>query len=178
MKKNMLKLFNPKVYVEDFTKLNIEKLKNQGIKLLVCDIDNTLVAHDEAHPNETVVAFIRNIQEQGMKIYLVSNNHHERVHTFAKELQVPCYAFAKKPLKKTYRKIIKDSGFQPHEIAAIGDQLLTDVLGANRMGMVAMLTKPLVQKDLKVTKFNRQFENMIYRQLQRKNKLTKGEYYD
>lgn len=174
----MLKLFYPKVYVQNFLDVNVEKLKKLGIKLIVCDIDNTLVAHDIAHPDEQVKAFIQRVQAAGLEIYLVSNNHYDRVSTFAKSLNVPCYPFAKKPLKKTYRQILKDAKVRPNEVAALGDQLLTDVLGANRMGIYPMLTQPLVQKDLKVTKINRTFENMIYRQLERKNLLKKGEYYD
>ncbi|MGL5541321.1 MAG: YqeG family HAD IIIA-type phosphatase, partial [Erysipelotrichaceae bacterium] len=114
----------------------------------------------------------------GIALYLVSNNHHERVSTFAAELDVPIYPFAKKPLKGTYRRILADSKVPANQIAALGDQLLTDVLGANRMGMLAMLTKPIAQKDLKVTKINRVLENLVFARLARKKKLIKGEYYD
>ncbi|MGL5977691.1 MAG: YqeG family HAD IIIA-type phosphatase [Erysipelotrichaceae bacterium] len=174
----MLSKFYPNVYVERYTALNVEKLKQQGITLLLCDIDNTLVAHDEALPNEEVIAFVQRVQAAGIAIVLVSNNKLKRVQTFAEALGLPYYAFAKKPLKQTYRQILKDLQVEPKHIAAFGDQLLTDVLGANRMGIYPMLTKPLVIRDLNVTKINRSLENFVFFLLKRTHALSKGEYYD
>ena len=76
----------------------------------------------------------------------VSNNVKERVETFAREFHAPCYPFAKKPLKRTYRKDDeRDCGYAPHQIAVLGDQLLTDMLGANRMHFYSILTKPVAE---------------------------------
>ncbi len=173
-----MKLFTPDYYVESYRAIDIEKLKKRGICLLVCDIDNTLVAHDCAYADEDVRAFVERIKQSGIKIAFVSNNVKERVETFAKEFDAPCYPFAKKPLKITYRKMVKELGYAPHQIAVVGDQLLTDMLGANRMGFYTILTTPVAKRDLTCTKVNRIFENMVFQLLEKQGKLKRGEYDD
>lgn len=172
------KLFTPDYYIRNYQCLNIARLVERNIKVLVCDIDNTLVAHDEKYPNEQVKQFIQRIKDTGIKVVLVSNNVKERVETFAKDLDVATYPFARKPLKGTYLKMMKDSGCKANEIAVLGDQLLTDMLGANRIGFYTILTHPVAQKDLTCTKINRVIENMVYKVLAMRGKLHKGEYDD
>lgn len=172
----MRKMFTPDYYIKSYKNLNIDRLRQQQIKVLVCDIDNTLVAHDEAYPDEYVKAFIQRVKDAGIRVVLVSNNVKERVETFAKELDVKTYPFAKKPLKTTYLKLMKDCGCGPKEIAVLGDQLLTDMLGANRVGFYTILTHPVAQKDLTCTKINRVVENMVFGLLKAQGKLQKGEF--
>lgn len=172
----MKKFFAPDYYIKTYRDLNIERLKQRGIKVLVCDIDNTLVAHDIKTPDEDVKAFIQRVKDAGMQVVLVSNNVKERVDLFAKDLHVKTYPFARKPLKGTYRKMMQDSGCGKQEIAVLGDQLLTDMLGANRIGFYTILTNPVAKKDLTCTKINRVFENMVYKVLKFRGKLVKGEY--
>lgn len=171
----MLRLFTPNKYIKDFRYVDIDDLKKHGIKLVICDIDNTLVAHDEKHPNEEVKAFVKEMQTH-FAFCLISNNFNERVTTFAKDLHVPCYSMAKKPLKLTYQKIMREMGYPASQIASIGDQIMTDVLGGNRCHIYTILTHPLVVKDLASTKINRVFENMVFQRLAKKGILTKGEF--
>ena len=172
----MRKLFTPDYYIKNFQSLDLNRLLERNIKVLVCDIDNTLVAHDEADPSEAVKAFVQSVKAKGIQVVLVSNNVKERVERFAKELDVKTYPFAQKPLKKTYLKMMKDANCAPDEIAVLGDQLLTDMLGANRVGFYTILTNPVAQKDLTCTKINRFFENMVFEVLKLQGKLHKGEY--
>lgn len=171
----MLRLFTPKKYVKDYRFVDIDDLRKNNIKLVICDIDNTLVAHDEKHPNEDVKQFVKSMQEH-FSFCLISNNFNERVTTFASDLHVPCYSMAKKPLKLTYHKIMREMGFKADEIASIGDQIMTDILGGNRCHIYTILTHPLVERDLKSTKINRIFENMVFRALAKRNILKKGEF--
>lgn len=170
------KLFAPDYYIRTYRDLNLERLKQRNIKVLVCDIDNTLVAHDVKTADDDVKAFIQRVKDAGIKVVLVSNNVKERVDAFAKDLDVETYPFARKPLKGTYRKMLQDSGCAKQEIAVLGDQLLTDMLGANRMGFYTILSNPVAKKDLTCTKINRVFENMVYKLLKVQGKLIKGEY--
>lgn len=172
----MRKLFTPDYYIENFQSLDLNRLLERNIKVLVCDIDNTLVAHDEAEPSEAVKTFIQNVKAKGIQVVLVSNNVKERVERFAQELEVKTYPFARKPLKGTYLKMMKDANCAPAQIAVLGDQLLTDMLGANRVGFYTILTNPVAQKDLTCTKINRFFENMVFEVLRMQGKLHKGEY--
>ncbi len=172
----MLEIFTPNQYIKNYNELDIKGLKQQGIKLLICDIDNTLVAHDEAHPNADVYRFVDKVINSGLKFCFISNNSKERVELFAKSLKVKTYHFAKKPLKITYRKILKDYGLNANQVACIGDQIMTDVLGGNRMKIYTILTAPLVLRDITSTKVNRVFENQVFKQLERKGILKRGEF--
>ena len=172
----MLRLFKPDHYIENFQQFNLERLKEKGIKLLICDIDNTLVAHDEPYPTKEVVSFVKKVRSMNIEFVLISNNTIERSEKFAKHLEVDFYGFAKKPLKTTYKKILNDYNVSVHELASLGDQLLTDVLGSRRMKIDTTLTKPLYASDNGYTKINRRIENLIYRLLARRNYLIRGVY--
>lgn len=174
----MLKLFTPNYYIHRFDALSSTYLKEHGIRLLLCDIDNTLVAHDVALPNEQVISFLKGIQDAGITIVFVSNNVEERVKTFVEGcgLQAEYYPFAMKPLSKTYRKVLKKYQVQRNEVAMLGDQLMTDMLGANWMRFHTILTAPVVQRDLSFTKVNRVFEAAVFYLLKKTGKLKKGEF--
>ncbi len=174
----MLKWFYPKLYISSYQLLNPDYLKQHHIKLLVCDIDNTLVPHDVANPDEAVFAFVEKMKEHGILMALVSNNVEERVKVFAKPLGIPYYPFAKKPFQKQYHQILKDFKLSRDEVAVLGDQLLTDMLGGNLAHFYTILSKPVVTRDLKWTKINRLFENLIYRLLEHKKLLIRGEFDD
>ena len=170
----MIRLFRPFKYIKSFHFIDINHLKEHKKKLIICDIDNTLVAHDEALPSQAVKDFVLQVQNAGLLICLISNNNKERVQRFADALKIKCYGFAKKPLRLTYKQILKDYNMKPSDIVAVGDQLLTDVLGGNRMNIDVILTHPLVTRDLKATKLNRRLENQIYRHLEKKKIMKRG----
>ncbi|MBR3839918.1 MAG: YqeG family HAD IIIA-type phosphatase [Erysipelotrichales bacterium] len=174
----MIKLFLPKMYIKNFQCLNLESLKAKGIKVLICDIDNTLAPHDEAKPTETAVAFIEKAKSMGFKIAVVSNNTKARVSTFCDGLDVFYVNSAKKPLPFGFIKIRKHFGVEKHQIAMLGDQLLTDMFGANFYGVFPVLTSPLVIRDIAITKFNRKLENKVFDALAKKKMLVRGEYYE
>ena len=170
----MIRLFKPFKYVRSFRSIDVDNLIEHKKKLVICDIDNTLVAHDEALPSQEAKDFIKRVQDAGLQICLISNNNKDRVKLFADALEVPYYGFAKKPLRVTYKQILKDYNMKPSDIVAVGDQLLTDVFGGNRMSIDTILTHPLVTRDLKTTKLNRRLENQIYRRLEKKNVMKRG----
>lgn len=172
----MRKLFTPDYYIHGFDALTPAYLKKYGIQLLACDIDNTLIPHDEELPSEKALVFLNEMKKAGIKIVFISNNVEERVTIFANGLDIPCYPFAMKPLKKTYRRMLKDVKIEKAHIAVLGDQLLTDMLGANRMGLHTILTAPIVQRDLSFTKINRIVESFIFFILKLTNRLRKGEF--
>ena len=174
----MLKIFVPDLYIKNYTKLNIAYLKQRNIKLLVCDIDNTLVPFDQHYPDEGVFAFIKEFKDNDITLVLISNNKLERVERFAKDLHVRCYPSAHKPLKKTYLQVLKDHGLKADQVASIGDQLLTDVLGSKRCQILTILAQPLVKRDIKYTKINRFIEKGVYYLLERFDLLKRGEFSD
>ena len=171
-------LFVPDMYAQSVFTINYEKLKKSGIKCLLFDLDNTLcpVAIDKI--NKKTKDLFEELKEQGFKLVIISNSHKPRLAPFKEDLNVDVSASSKKPLKSKYQRILKTFGFKDYEVAAIGDQLLTDILGANRMNFTSILVNPISKNDLKVTKFNRIFERKIMKHLAKKGLFESGVYYD
>lgn len=174
----MLRYFQPKMYLKSYQDLDLKRLQTLNKQLIICDIDNTLVAHTTATANDSVVKFINKLLEANFLVVLVSNNSKARVEKFANSLNLEYFSNAKKPLKFVYKDILNHYQLPAEAAVAIGDQLLTDVLGANRMRIFSVLTKPLVKRDIFYTKINRFFENIVYFLLDKAKLLTKGKYYD
>ena len=170
----MLKLFLPDLYIKDYKDLKIDYLRNKGIKMLICDIDNTLVPFDQHYPDDGVFAFIEDLKKNDIIHVLISNNKTFRVKEFAKVLNFSYYPSVKKQLKITYRKVLNDFQIYKGEVATLGDQLLTDVLGSKRIGLLTILAKPLVTRDINYTKINRFIERYVYQLLERKGYLKRG----
>lgn len=172
-----MRLFRPHITYKSYKDIDLNLLLNNNINTILIDIDNTLAPHDEQLPNSDVIKFINDIKNKGFNIFTLSNNSLDRVNMFSNALDVKGYSFSLKPLKKTYKKVLKEN---PNlgNICVIGDQLLTDILGGNRMKFMTIYTRPLVQKDITFTKFNRFFEKFIINRLEKKNLLNLGEYYE
>lgn len=173
-----INMFKPNLYISKFNVLTSDMLKKNHCHVLLCDIDNTLIPHDQKEASQEAITFLNQLHNDKITIVLISNNNEKRVSHFMKDLAHVYYPSAKKPLKYTYKKIMNDLQCNQNEVAIMGDQLLTDILGGNRMGFYTILTKPLVERDLKITKFNRILENWIYKRFAKKNILVKGEFDD
>lgn len=174
-----MRWFQPRYYVKNFEHISIPHLKKEGIRLLLCDIDNTLVSYDDKKPNEKVVRFIDSIQESGIDVSLCSNATKERATRFSEDLHVKeTYYFSCKPLPMKFHKALKEHHLQANQVALIGDQLFTDMLGGNLAGLYTILTAPISEKDSIPTKINRCFEQIIYHWLEKKGKLKRGVFDD
>lgn len=170
-------IFIPDMYQKSIYDIDYKKLKNKGIKCLLFDLDNTLTPVNEDVPNKRVKELFLFL-EKDFKLIILSNSKKKRLIPFKEGLNVDAAASSKKPFKKKYIKIMNIYQFKEHEIAAIGDQLLTDICGANRVGITSILINPIGDFEKFGTKINRFFEKFIYRRLKRKNVLKKGDYYD
>lgn len=164
----MFRFLKPDMQIHSYLELDANKLIKEGISLLICDIDNTLAVHDEAYPCDEVYQFVSMIQSAGLQICLISNNRKERVERFGKALGINSYAFALKPMKHTYRMILKDYQVSSAESVCLGDQLLTDGLGAKRMKMKMILCQPLSEKDIIYTRINRHIEQWILKMFEKR----------
>lgn len=169
--------FIPDIYQKNIYDIDYQKLKKKGIKCLLFDLDNTLVPVKTDVPSKKVKELF-NYLEKDFKVIIVSNSNKKRLIPFKEGLNVDVAASAKKPFKTKYVKIMEMYKFKEHEIAAVGDQLLTDIQGANNMGITSVLVNPIGEYEKFGTKINRFFEGFIKRKLKRKNILVKGEYYD
>lgn len=153
------KKFLPNTYVDKIENINYELLKKQGVKSLFFDLDNTVIAYDEHFIEGRILQFLLSLQKD-FKIVIVSNSPKKRVKPAAGQLQY--VHFAKKPLKLGLKKAIKKVGSNKDEVVLIGDQILTDVFGANRLGIRVILVKPIKKSSDKwITSFNRSIARKI-----------------
>lgn len=154
-------LLYPKIYLENVRQISIEFLNKNNIKALILDVDNTLIDFDKNMPEGTK-KWCEDLKKQGIKFCILSNsNKKEKVEKVAKELGIDYFYFATKPLKRGFNKAINYLKEKNENIAAVGDQIFTDIIGANRCKMYSILVKPIKQKDLLVTKIKRPLENMV-----------------
>lgn len=170
-------LFIPDMYQKSIYNIDYKKLKKRGIKCLLFDLDNTLIPYSVDVPTNKVKDLFLRLEED-FKIIIMSNSGKKRLIPFKEQLNVDVAFSSCKPLKKKYKKIMKIYNFKDTEIAAIGDQLVTDIFGANRNNITSILINPIGENEPVTTKFNRFIERKIYKELLKKGILKKGSYYD
>lgn len=170
--------FIPDMYKKSIYDIDYNALKNRGIKCILFDLDNTIAPVSIPVPDKETKDLFADIELLGFKVILLSNSNKSRVEPFKEKLNVDASYHSKKPFKKKYKKILNIYPFKDNEIACVGDQLLTDVLGANRMGFLSILVNPISNVDLFGTKINRIFERKIFRLLENRGLFKVGEYYE
>lgn len=162
----------PDEFVSSVFEITPEKLQAKGIQGIITDLDNTLVEWDRADATEEIASWMKQLQEAGIRVLIASNNNEERVKRFAEPLGIPYIHRAKKPLGNAYYAGLVQLKLQRHEVAMIGDQLLTDVFGGKRQKLYTFLVRPVAQSDGFVTRFNRFVERRVFNDLKRKGIKT------
>ncbi len=171
----ILNYLKPSMYVRSFKDININALKDQGIKLLISDLDNTLVPHYTRFPNKDVLNFIENLNKNKIQFAIISNNTTSRVRLFSEKAGVENYmGGAKKPLKSAVVRMMKSFNATPRETIFMGDQLLMDILVANRVKCESILVQPLISTDYNMSKVNIFLEKKIYEKLDKNNIFKKS----
>ncbi|MCK2158071.1 MULTISPECIES: YqeG family HAD IIIA-type phosphatase [Exiguobacterium] len=171
----MFKRLYPKHFVASIYDIDLEMLKRNGVKAILTDLDNTLVAWNIADAPDELVSWLDMVNNQyGFDVIIVSNNNGDRVKKFADPLGLHYIAPARKPLPIGFKRALTEFGYHAKEVVFLGDQLFTDVLGANSVGIEVIHVQPVVKTDGVVTKFNRLMERLIFRRMKRKGiyKLT------
>ncbi len=160
-------LIYPKAYFTKIQNITIQFLLENKIKILILDVDNTLIDKKEIL-SEEIIQWAKEIRGQGVRLYILSNtNKKEKVKKVAEKLEIPYLHFGMKPLKRGFIKIQKIVKESPEKIAVIGDQIFTDVVGGNRCKMFTILVDPINENDYWYTIWKRPIEKKI------KNKLKK-----
>jgi len=173
-----MEIFLPDKYYKNIYEINYRQLKQDGIKCLLFDLDNTLVPPHINKPNKKIRDLFDNLKELDFKVIIMSNSGKKRLTPFKDELIVDCSASSMKPLKKKFLKVLKEYKFDVSETAIIGDQLLTDVFGGNRAGITTILVNPISRKDIIFTKLNRRIEKFIEKKFLKRELFKRGKYYD
>ncbi len=168
----VLKRFLPNQHVQNIFEITPDSLKQKGIKGIITDLDNTLVAWDVPEATPEIIEWFRLMESNDIKVTIISNNNKKRVRLFSEPLKTPFVYKARKPLSKAFKKAVKDMQLRKDEVVVIGDQLMTDVLGGNNAGFYTILVVPIVQSDGVWTKLNRRMERRILSWMRKKGMIT------
>lgn len=162
----------PFAYYASIYEIPYKKLKEQGVKSLFFDLDNTVIGYDEERLTLSHIKFFNELKKS-FKVLIISNSNYHRVSQAVNESGLPFIWYAKKPLKFGFKKALKMTQSKKEEVVVIGDQLMTDVFGSNRMGIKAILVQSVKRKsDRKITQFNRKIEKLILSKIHKKSPLV------
>ncbi|CAM3113465.1 YqeG family HAD IIIA-type phosphatase [Filibacter tadaridae] len=168
----MFNYFLPNEFVKTVFQVTPEYLRAKGIKGVITDLDNTLVAWDNPAATPEIIEWMKGMNNAGILVTVVSNNNEMRVKTFCDPLGTPFICDARKPMTKSFKKACAAMGTKKEETVVIGDQLMTDILGGNRKGLHTILVVPVASSDGFFTKFNRMIERRIMARMKRRGLIT------
>lgn len=155
----LLKKLVPRQSVHTIYDIDANHLWGFGVRGIITDLDNTLVGARDPHATPELIEWLNRLQKMGFKVVIVSNNNHGRVSAFAEPLGIPFIHRAKKPWNVSFHRAMKLLGTNARQTAVIGDQMLTDVLGGNRMGLYTILVNPIsINDEGFFTRINRRIE--------------------
>ena len=134
----------PRGVYPSVTSLNPKQLAARGIRLVLADLDNTLVPYKVTQPPESIVAWKKELEAAGIRLFLLSNSRKPgRAQNFAEKLGIPFQSHSGKPQKAGYLRAMERMGCRPEETVMVGDQIFTDTLGANNAGVTPLLVEPI-----------------------------------
>ena len=167
----MFKKFIPFAHAQSIYEVPVDFYLNNGVKVLLIDLDNTLDSYRLHEPSENAKEIVSKIKETGVIPIIVSNNREQRVKHYADLAGVECIYSAHKPFSKRIRKFLERKGVSPTEVMLVGDQLMTDVLAARGAHIRVLLTEKVVKEDQWTTHINRLLDRPIRRHLRKKGRL-------
>ncbi|MFN2527423.1 MAG: YqeG family HAD IIIA-type phosphatase [Candidatus Baltobacteraceae bacterium] len=154
-------MFGPDRFAPRLHNVSLEELAGQGIRGLILDLDNTMVAYRQSEIVADHLSWVQDAHDRGFKMVMLSNNFTDRVSAVAAQLRIDCIPNALKPLPTGFLRAKKILGLRSREIAVVGDQLFTDVLGAKLLGFYTILTEPIEPHDFAITRVFRFFERLL-----------------
>ena len=167
----MLSKFYPGEYMDSTYEIDFDRLYGEGYRGVIFDIDNTLVPHG-APADERACKLFAHLKELGYQCMLLSNNKEPRVKMFNDAVGVSYIFRAGKPNTANYKKAMEQMGTTTENTLFVGDQIFTDVYGANRTGIRTILVKPIHPKEEIQIVLKRYLEKIVlyfYRREQKKH---------
>lgn len=156
-----MRLLRPAEYLPSIFAVDLRRLRDRGIRGLMVDLDNTLVAWRYPRPTAAVRQWVDQVEAAGLQVCIVSNGGRARVDSFGEALGVPRIGRAAKPFPRAFRGALGKMGLQPAEAAVVGDQLFTDVLGGNILGCYTILVVPISCREFLGTRCVRVLERQV-----------------
>ncbi len=167
----------PDYYYPDIYSINYEKLQERKIDTLLFDVDNTIAFVDDIMISKQTIKLFEKLKKT-YKILLFSNNHEERVKPISQKLGVKMLAQADKPEKKAYEQALQILNAKEKNTAAIGDQMLSDIVGAKKINITAILVDQLSSKNNLQTGLAQKLQKFIVKKLNKENRFKYYNYYE
>ena len=168
----MIKKLIPDYVYKTIYDIPLKELYESGIRLILTDLDNTLISYADTMPYDKLLEWKKEVEACGFEFILVSNSKKERVDKFANAFGIRYQKFSTKPLKRGIKRAINKiatNRYKNDEILLIGDQLMTDVLGAKRCKIKAGLIFPIDKStEIKSTRNNRKLEQFFLKRIKKK----------
>lgn len=166
-----MSLLLPDLMLSSVFDVTPELLERYHKKAILLDVDNTLTTYGHPEPASGVREWIEQMRAKGIPMVIVSNNTNKRVAPFAKLLGLDYEYWSFKPLPKGIRRACRKLGCSAGEVAIVGDQIFTDVLGGNLAGAMTILVEPFVLEQSRLFKLRRRLEK---RHIERYKRLHGG----
>ncbi len=167
----------PNMYAKDVYSIDYDFLKKRRLTNLIFDIDNTILVVNDINVPAKLVSFFEKLEKKGFNICVVSNNGKDRVIPVAYALKCGYIFKACKPLKSAYERAMVALDSSLENTVMIGDQMLTDIKGANEIGLYSILVEPVSDKyDIK-TGTSRVLQNVMMKRLSKREKFKRYDYY-
>ncbi len=154
-------VFKPNLMLESIFQITPDFMLERNLHGLLLDLDNTLIPYKSSEEAPLVVAWAQHLLERGIQMRLVSNALPERVEFWGKRLQLVGVGLASKPFPRAFAKAMAQMQLEPHQVAMVGDQLFTDILGGNLAGAFTIMVHPLSDNALPHTKWARKVERLV-----------------
>lgn len=171
-----MKKLVPDMYYKSIYDINYSKLKSNKVKYLFFDVDNTVLPYTENEPNKKAQELFNKLKKDGFKCFLFSNSSSKRIDNIKEILKIDAYTSSMKPLSKNYKKVLKK--YKKEECIFIGDQLMTDVLGAKKNNFNIILVDSIDKIVPITTKFWMCIEFFVLKKLKKQKLFEKGKYYE
>ena len=164
----MRKFLMPDLILPTYDHVTPQLCRELGIRAILSDIDNTLAPYEQPESDERIRAWLRELNEAGISVALISNNHADRVDRFNRDLGLIAYPDAGKPFGKMLRRAMRELGSDSSCTAMLGDQLLTDALAGHLQHLKVLVVPPIRDKRTAFVRFKRWIERPVIRRYHRK----------
>ena len=155
----------PKIKLEKVTDISIDILNKYGVKALILDVDNTLSTHHGQVLTDGLPEWLETMRKNGIKMTVLSNSNSKRLTPFAKKIGLDFISLGLKPLPFGYLRALKRLGTGKKETAIVGDQLFTDVVGGNFVGVTTVLLTPIKPETSLRFRCKRRVERFVMKKL-------------
>lgn len=156
------RLFYPDLSVDHIRDIPIDILEAKQIRGVIFDLDNTIIAWGSANMDGEMIKWLRLLERRGFRLCIVSNSMKKRVREIAQSINIPYIARAGKPLRSGFCRALQTIDLRGNEVAVVGDQRFTDIVGGNRIGAFTILVNPLGEKEFFATKITRSLVKLLF----------------